>query len=339
MAGRADLTDGDIKQHLNDVKAGKITWFLIGHVPKSDVKFKVTAEGNGDIEELKGELNDGKVQFGFIAVDLSGIKKFVFISWCGEGVTGMKKGFFNGQSQDVAAFFTGFHVQINARNEDDINSNDLLSRVKKATGASFYKQHKAQDAENNPEPSNIKYEQPNLNQSTENNPQASKIRYEQPNHNQSTENNPQPSKIRYEQFNVNQSTENNPAPSRTPGRVNAPPAKVPPPVSNVPPAKPPPTPKPAPPVQEERYQELAQEEEYQEEEHGEEEEYQEEATGEASYGTCKAVYAYQGEKEGDLSFNEGDIISILDESDPSGWWEGELNGVRGYFPSNFVEKC
>ena len=67
------------------MKAGKITWFLIGHVPKSDVKFKVTAEGSGDIEELKGELNDGKVQFGFIAVDLSGIKKFVFISWCGEG--------------------------------------------------------------------------------------------------------------------------------------------------------------------------------------------------------------------------------------------------------------
>lgn len=39
----------------------------------------------------------------------------------------------------------------------------------------------------------------------------------------------------------------------------------------------------------------------------------------------------------DLQFREGDIIVILDQNDPSGWWQGELNGVRGTFPSNFVE--
>jgi len=310
----------------------------------------------------------------FLAVDLGGIKKFVLISWCGEGVTGMKKGYFNGQSQDVSTHFVGFHVQINARNEDDIDSNDMLSRVKKATGASFYKKHQAQDTQNNPESSSIKYEQhnqnqstenkpavssikyeqPNHNQSTENNPAVSSIKYEQRNHNQSTENNPAPSNIKYEQPSHNQSTENNPTPSRAPGRVNPPsqppsqppkstppPSKPVPPTVNAPPKPAPPTPVKAPePVQEE-YQEQIQEEEYQEqtqeEQYGGEEEYQEEATGGGVF-TCKAIYAYQGEKEGDLSFNEGDLISILDESDPSGWWEGEVNGVRGYFPSNFVER-
>jgi len=39
-----------------------------------------------------------------------------------------------------------------------------------------------------------------------------------------------------------------------------------------------------------------------------------------------------------LKFREGDIISLINDSDPSGWWEGDLNGAVGYFPSNFVQK-
>jgi len=52
---------------------------------------------------------------------------------------------------------------------------------------------------------------------------------------------------------------------------------------------------------------------------------------------AKALYDYAGEAEGDLAFATGDIIAIHDTSDPGGWWQGELNGVIGVFPSNFVE--
>jgi hypothetical protein len=52
---------------------------------------------------------------------------------------------------------------------------------------------------------------------------------------------------------------------------------------------------------------------------------------------AKALYEYQAAQEGDLAFNEGDIITIVDSSDPSGWWVGELNGLSGTFPSNFVQ--
>lgn len=48
-------------------------------------------------------------------------------------------------------------------------------------------------------------------------------------------------------------------------------------------------------------------------------------------------YDYAGEQEGDLQFSTGDIINILDTSDPSGWWQGEVHGVTGVFPSNFVQ--
>lgn len=36
-----------------------------------------------------------------------------------------------------------------------------------------------------------------------------------------------------------------------------------------------------------------------------------------------------------LAFSAGQYIRVLNK-DPSGWWDGEIDGVRGWFPSNFV---
>ena len=49
---------------------------------------------------------------------------------------------------------------------------------------------------------------------------------------------------------------------------------------------------------------------------------------------CVALYSYNGEA-GDLSFQEGDVISITkSEGD---WWEGTVNGQKGIFPANYVK--
>jgi len=80
----------------------------------------------------------------------------------------------------------------------------------------------------------------------------------------------------------------------------------------------------------------------------EEEAYPEEGYAEEAYAEeggyeggaevyATALYDYAGENEGDLAFSAGDNILVLDQSDPSGWWQGMLNGQEGYFPSNFVE--
>lgn len=56
--------------------------------------------------------------------------------------------------------------------------------------------------------------------------------------------------------------------------------------------------------------------------------------------TCKAraVYEYTGAgQENELLFALGDEIEIL-QKDDSGWWEGLLNGTRGWFPAEFVEE-
>jgi len=64
----------------------------------------------------------------------------------------------------------------------------------------------------------------------------------------------------------------------------------------------------------------------------------EEQPSSSEYPLLRALYEFVAETETDLSFHEGDIINLLDDTDPSGWWKGELNGVEGFFPSNFVER-
>ncbi|XP_046617451.1 intersectin-1 isoform X4 [Neodiprion virginianus] len=48
-----------------------------------------------------------------------------------------------------------------------------------------------------------------------------------------------------------------------------------------------------------------------------------------------ALYPYQALNEDELNFEKGDVITVLAKEDAS-WWRGEMNGVSGVFPSNYV---
>ncbi|XP_046814362.1 intersectin-1 isoform X5 [Vespa crabro] len=48
-----------------------------------------------------------------------------------------------------------------------------------------------------------------------------------------------------------------------------------------------------------------------------------------------ALYPYQAQNEDELTFEKGDVITVL-AKDEATWWKGELNGVSGVFPSNYV---
>lgn len=51
-----------------------------------------------------------------------------------------------------------------------------------------------------------------------------------------------------------------------------------------------------------------------------------------------ALYSFQGEERGDLSFRKGDVITIIKKSDSQNdWWTGRVNGLEGIFPANYVE--
>lgn len=62
-----------------------------------------------------------------------------------------------------------------------------------------------------------------------------------------------------------------------------------------------------------------------------------EQTGETSEKEfCRARFSFKGQRTGDLSFEQGEMIRIL-KKNPN-WWDGECNGKTGIFPSNYVEQ-
>lgn len=48
----------------------------------------------------------------------------------------------------------------------------------------------------------------------------------------------------------------------------------------------------------------------------------------------RALYNYAADDPTSLSFNSGDMIQVLTQLE-SGWWDGIVNGQRGWFPSNY----
>lgn len=50
----------------------------------------------------------------------------------------------------------------------------------------------------------------------------------------------------------------------------------------------------------------------------------------------KAVYPYAAQRGDELSFEEGDLLYILDKSDTTGWWKARVGNKTGVIPSNYV---
>ena len=49
-----------------------------------------------------------------------------------------------------------------------------------------------------------------------------------------------------------------------------------------------------------------------------------------------ALYSYVALSLDELTFHKGSVITVLSKEDGD-WWKGELNGLVGLFPSNYVQ--
>uniref|UniRef100_A0A8C5GU58 Intersectin-2-like n=1 Tax=Gouania willdenowi TaxID=441366 RepID=A0A8C5GU58_GOUWI len=58
----------------------------------------------------------------------------------------------------------------------------------------------------------------------------------------------------------------------------------------------------------------------------------------ASQAVCQviAIYDYSAANQDEISFSKGQLINVLDKSNPD-WWKGEINGATGLFPFNYVK--
>ena len=56
---------------------------------------------------------------------------------------------------------------------------------------------------------------------------------------------------------------------------------------------------------------------------------------------ARALYDFEATCDEELSFQEGQLIQILQKDEngvDDGWWKGEINGQIGVFPSLVVEE-
>lgn len=52
---------------------------------------------------------------------------------------------------------------------------------------------------------------------------------------------------------------------------------------------------------------------------------------------CQVMFDYTAVAEDELNLKKGDVITVINKAtEDDGWWEGEVNGRRGFFPDNFV---
>lgn len=112
--------------------------YAVFEVTKNGVA-DVSSTGTGSLEEFVEEFHDGQVQFGFARVTVPGsdVFKNILLGWCPDNAPLKLRTSFAANFADVSRVFSGYHVQITARDNDDLDPDEFLSRVGAAAGARY----------------------------------------------------------------------------------------------------------------------------------------------------------------------------------------------------------
>jgi len=362
MSTDVECSDPEIIKAFREVQNEKssIKWAVFGYVPKTN-KLKLDATGSGDIDELREELSDGKVQYAAYRVqdEKTNLGKVVFINWVGEGVAESRKGATSAHVPKIALLLKGFHVQVNARNENDLDGKALKEKVTKAAGA-YYTAHKegkegqSKTAGGDDKPqsqtqkdSSVKADTAGIKQKFQNIKAANE---------QQPAPRPVPKPVMKVSPPVQQEAAAPPKPLAAPkpiGKVNAfqPATTFEPPKPAAPKPKftpKPPEPEPAyepepepayePEPEPEPQQPIEPEPQIEEQYQQPEEQFQQPPpvqSGSEIY-SARALYDFEAQDETELDFKEGDIIKVINQIDDA-WYEGERDGKVGMFPVEYVE--
>lgn len=102
---------------------------------------KVVSKGSEGISEMIEDFNSGKIMYAFVKVDdpKTSLPKCVLINWQGEGANTVRKGLCANHLRDVEKFFSGAHLTINARNEDEVDPDLIIEKISKAGSAYSFK--------------------------------------------------------------------------------------------------------------------------------------------------------------------------------------------------------
>ncbi|KAI2616478.1 hypothetical protein GGR54DRAFT_649315 [Hypoxylon sp. NC1633] len=100
---------------------------------------KVQSTGSGELDDLIEDFSEGRIQFAFLKIKdpNTGLPKHALIAWCGGGVPERTKGYFTSHLNAVSKVLHGYHVQITARSDSDVEPANILQKVSDASGAKY----------------------------------------------------------------------------------------------------------------------------------------------------------------------------------------------------------
>ncbi|GAV54246.1 hypothetical protein ZYGR_0AK07480 [Zygosaccharomyces rouxii] len=113
------------------------TWLIIS--PNEKKEYAPQYVGSG-FSEFLGSFDDVKVQYGLARVSPPGsdVEKLVLVGWCPDSAPMRTRASFASNFSTVAnQVFRGYHIQVTARDTDDLDENELLGRVSSAAGARY----------------------------------------------------------------------------------------------------------------------------------------------------------------------------------------------------------
>ncbi|CAI1881985.1 hypothetical protein SEUBUCD646_0C01550 [Saccharomyces eubayanus] len=113
------------------------TWLIIS--PNAKKEYMPEATGSSFHDFLQS-FDDTKVQYGLARVSPPGsdVEKIIIIGWCPDSAPLKTRASFAANFATVANnLFKGYHVQVTARDEDDLDENELLMKISNAAGARY----------------------------------------------------------------------------------------------------------------------------------------------------------------------------------------------------------
>lgn len=138
MSLQVNLSAPDIRSAYDEVLSGASDYLILTY-EKGSNDLKVQTVEKGSLDDALFDFSSGRIQYGFLRVvdPNSQLPKFVLINWCGEGVPESRKGLFASHSAAVGQYLKNYHVSINARREDDLDSKAILKRVTDSSGSKY----------------------------------------------------------------------------------------------------------------------------------------------------------------------------------------------------------
>jgi hypothetical protein len=127
-----------------DVRSDKsdTNWLLLDYESDRSDKLVVTKTGTRGLHELRDALDDSKASYGYARVTYSNDKesqreKFVLVVWIGSGCKVMRKGKISVHAANIKEVLRVYSIEVAAREKDDLKEEPIISRLRKAGGASY----------------------------------------------------------------------------------------------------------------------------------------------------------------------------------------------------------